>query len=111
MLIPIAIAINIILGQTVAAALKVPIYLDSIGTILVGVLAGPIAGAATGGLTNLIWTYVLPPPFQLAVRGAVLHRRGRDRAARRPLRSARLLPEPAEHAAAHSWRSGRPSWS
>ena len=45
-LIPIAIAINIVLGQTVAAALKVPIYLDSIGTILVGVLAGPIAGAA-----------------------------------------------------------------
>ena len=37
--IPIAIAINIILGQTVSAALKVPIYLDSIGTILVGVLA------------------------------------------------------------------------
>jgi hypothetical protein len=62
-LIPIAIAINIILGQTVAAALKVPIYLDSIGTILVGVLAGPIAGAVTGGLANLIWTYVLPAPF------------------------------------------------
>ena len=62
-LIPIAIAINIILGQTVAAALKVPIYLDSIGTILVGVLAGPIAGALTGVLANLIWTYVLPAPF------------------------------------------------
>jgi hypothetical protein len=62
-LIPIAIAINIILGQTVAAALKVPVYLDSIGTILVGVLAGPIAGALTGGLANLIWTYVLPAPF------------------------------------------------
>jgi uncharacterized membrane protein YidH (DUF202 family) len=62
-LIPIAIAINIILGQTVSAALKVPIYLDSIGTILVGVLAGPIAGALTGGLANLIWTYVLPSPF------------------------------------------------
>src|SRR5262245_61813417 len=58
-LIPIAIAINIILGQTVSAALKVPIYLDSIGTIIVGVLAGPIAGALTGGLANLIWTYVL----------------------------------------------------
>ena len=63
-LIPIAIAINIILGQTVSAALKIPVYLDSIGTILVGVLAGPIAGAVTGGLANLIWTYVLPPPFQ-----------------------------------------------
>jgi energy-coupling factor transport system substrate-specific component len=62
-LIPIAIAINIILGQTVSAALKVPIYLDSIGTIIVGVLAGPIAGALTGGLANLIWTYVLPAPF------------------------------------------------
>ncbi len=65
-LIPIAIAINIILGQTVAAALKVPIYLDSIGTILVGVLAGPIAGALTGMLTNLLWTYVLPAPFNSA---------------------------------------------
>jgi hypothetical protein len=65
-LIPIAIAINIILGQTVAAALKIPVYLDSIGTILVGVLAGPIAGAVTGGLANLIWTYVLPAPFNSA---------------------------------------------
>jgi hypothetical protein len=58
-LIPIAIAINIVLGQTVAAALKVPIYLDSIGTILVGVLAGPIAGAATGLLSNITWTFIL----------------------------------------------------
>ena len=62
-LIPIAIAINIVLGQTVSAALKVPIYLDSIGTILVGVLAGPIPGLVTGLLANLIWTYVLPAPF------------------------------------------------
>jgi energy-coupling factor transport system substrate-specific component len=69
-LIPIAIAINIILGQTVAAALKVPVYLDSIGTILVGVLAGPIAGAVTGGLANLIWTYVLPAPFHNDYAGA-----------------------------------------
>jgi energy-coupling factor transport system substrate-specific component len=63
-LIPLAIAINIILGQTVAAALKVPVYLDSIGTILVGVLAGPIPGALTGFLANVLWTYVVPPPFQ-----------------------------------------------
>jgi hypothetical protein len=63
-LMPFAIAINIVLGQTVAAALKIPIYLDSIGTILVGVLAGPIAGAATGALANILWAYVVPPPFQ-----------------------------------------------
>jgi hypothetical protein len=62
-LIPIAIAINIVLGQTVAAALKVPIYLDSIGTIFVGVVAGPVPGMLTGLLANLIWTYVLPAPF------------------------------------------------
>ncbi len=58
-LMPMAIAINIVLGQTVASALKIPIYLDSIGTILVGVLAGPIAGMVTGLLANLIWTFVL----------------------------------------------------
>ena len=58
-LIPIAIAINIVLGQTVGNALKIPLYLDSIGTILVGALAGPIPGALTGLLANLIWTFVL----------------------------------------------------
>jgi energy-coupling factor transport system substrate-specific component len=66
-LIPIAIAINIVLGQTVGTALKIPVYLDSIGTILVGVLAGPIPGLVTGALANLIWTYVLPAPFNSAI--------------------------------------------
>ncbi len=56
-LMPAAIAINIVLGYTVQTVLKLPIYLDSIGTILVGVLAGPVAGALTGILSNLIWQY------------------------------------------------------
>lgn len=56
-LMPVAIAINIVLGYTVQTVLKLPIYLDSIGTILVGVLAGPLAGALTGILTNIIWQY------------------------------------------------------
>jgi len=56
-LMPVAIAINIVLGYTVQTVLKLPIYLDSIGTILVGVLAGPIAGALTGILANVIWQY------------------------------------------------------
>jgi hypothetical protein len=56
-LMPIAIAINIVLGYTVQSVLKLPIYVDSIGTILVGVLAGPLAGALTGILSNLIWQY------------------------------------------------------
>jgi hypothetical protein len=54
-----AIALNITLGQTVGTALKLPLYLDSIGTILVGVLCGPVAGAATGILANLIWSFGL----------------------------------------------------
>jgi len=56
-LMPVAIAINIVLGYTIQTVLKLPIYMDSIGTIFVGVLAGPLAGAATGILTNLIWQY------------------------------------------------------
>lgn len=56
-LMPVAIAINIVLGYTVQTVLKLPIYLDSIGTIFVGVLAGPLAGALTGALSNLIWQY------------------------------------------------------
>ncbi len=62
-LMPVAMALNIVLGTAVASALKIPIYLDSIGTILVAALAGPLAGAATGFLTNVVWTYLAPAPF------------------------------------------------
>lgn len=62
-LMPVAMALNIVLGTAVASALKIPIYLDSIGTILVAALAGPLAGAATGFLSNVIWTYLAPAPF------------------------------------------------
>lgn len=59
-LIPVAIAINVTIGALVTA-LRLPIYLDSIGTVLVGALAGPWAGAITGILANLIWS-ILPVP-------------------------------------------------
>jgi hypothetical protein len=61
-LIPVAIAINIVIGYITQNVLKLPIYLDSIGTILVGVLAGPLAGALTGALSNIIWAWVLNVP-------------------------------------------------
>jgi energy-coupling factor transport system substrate-specific component len=55
-LIPVAIAINIAIGQLVYGVLKIPfLYLDSIGTVLVGLLGGPFAGLITGALSNLIW--------------------------------------------------------
>jgi hypothetical protein len=56
-LMAVSIALNIVLGYTVQSVIKLPIYMDSIGTILVGVLCGPIAGATTGILSNLIWQY------------------------------------------------------
>jgi hypothetical protein len=59
-LMPVAIAINIAVGSIVVL-LHLPIYLDSIGTVLVGVLAGPWAGALTGLLSNIIWS-ILPVP-------------------------------------------------
>ena len=59
-LMPVAIAINIAIGS-LAVLLRLPIYLDSIGTVLVGVLAGPWAGALTGLLSNFIWS-ILPVP-------------------------------------------------
>jgi hypothetical protein len=59
-LMAVAIAINVAVGS-LTFALRLPIYLDSIGTVLVGVLAGPWAGALTGLLSNLIWS-ILPIP-------------------------------------------------
>ena len=59
-LMAVAIAINIAVGS-IAVLLRLPIYLDSIGTVLVGALAGPWAGALTGILSNLIWS-ILPIP-------------------------------------------------
>jgi hypothetical protein len=56
-LMPVAIAMNISLGYTTQSFLKLPIYLDSIGTILMGAVAGPLPGALTGILSNLIWQY------------------------------------------------------
>jgi hypothetical protein len=68
-LIPVAIALNIVLGSLVQTVLKLPIYMDSVGTILTGALAGPIAGLATGALTDLIWAYVLPAPLAAPTAG------------------------------------------
>ncbi|MBN9024684.1 hypothetical protein [Kaistia sp. MMO-174] len=59
-LIAAAIVINIVGGQ-INDALRLPIFLDSIGTVLVAVLAGPIAGGLAGLLTNLIWGLLTNP--------------------------------------------------
>lgn len=65
LLIPFAVAINFV-GGSLALALKLPVYLDSIGTFIVAMLAGPWVGAVTGAIsllvvsatdpTSLVWT-------------------------------------------------------
>jgi energy-coupling factor transport system substrate-specific component len=61
-LIPRAVAINLALGAIVAA-LKLPVYLDSVGTILVGALAGPVAGMVTGIVGNIVLGLLSAPFF------------------------------------------------
>lgn len=53
LLIPVCVAINIV-GFQLAQLLRLPIYIDTIGTILVGIIAGPWIAILTGLLTNCI---------------------------------------------------------
>lgn len=53
-LIPACIGINF-LGKLFASTLKLPLWLDSIGTCLGACLGGPIIGAICGALNNLIY--------------------------------------------------------
>lgn len=59
-LIPFAAAFNIILGQIIGFS-GVPLYLDSVATVLIGLLAGPAAGVLTGIITNLAWGLSINP--------------------------------------------------
>lgn len=58
-MIPIGIAINFVGGQ-IALLLKLPVYLDSIGTILVGATCGALPGALVGFLSNVINSITSP---------------------------------------------------
>lgn len=59
-LIPAAIGINY-LGKLVAGLLKLPLWLDSIGTVLSAMLAGPIIGALSGIINNIIYGVTADP--------------------------------------------------
>lgn len=59
-LVAIGIALNLALGHA-ASFLNLPIFLDSVGTVLAAVLAGPVIGGLTGLLTNLLWGLLQGP--------------------------------------------------
>ena len=70
LIIPIAVAINWV-GGTLAGLLKLPIYLDSIGTFLVSILAGPIVGCITGILSNVVVSLTAPTALPYAIVSAI----------------------------------------
>lgn len=65
-MVPICIAINIV-GGNIALLLKLPIYIDAIGTIIAGALCGPIPGVLVGLLTNVITSITLPTQLVFAL--------------------------------------------
>lgn len=52
-LIPLAVAINVVVGQ-VALQLKLPLYMDAIGTTILAAIMGPWVGAVSGLLSSFI---------------------------------------------------------
>ena len=66
-LIPIGIAINLV-GRFIIQILNLPLFLDTIGTVLVAFLSGPFVAAITGLLTNFVIGLTMNPtsfPFAL----------------------------------------------
>jgi len=66
-LIPIGVGINIVVGSIVQT-LRLPLFLDTMGTMLVALLAGPWVAAIAGLLTNVVLGFTVGPqliPFAL----------------------------------------------
>ena len=61
-LIPIAVGINLV-GGMIASNLKLPVFLDMIGTIVAAALAGPWVAALVGLLTNIFMALVANPVY------------------------------------------------
>lgn len=61
-LIPRAVALNLVLGLVVQS-LKLPLYLDSVGTVLVAALVGPWAAIVTGIASNTVLGLLSSPTF------------------------------------------------
>lgn len=65
-LIPFAVAINFV-GYFLASSLKLPMYLDSIGTFIVAATCGWLPGLITGILTGILEGVSYPPSMAYAI--------------------------------------------
>ena len=82
-LIAFCVALNLLVGQ-ITGLLKVPVYLDSIGTVLTAVLSGPWAGLVCGCLSNLMaaafgnptMMFFIPPMISIGLFAGFIARLG-----------------------------------
>jgi len=89
-LIPVAVAINLVIGRIVAE-LALPVYLDTLGTMLVSVLAGLSGGLLIGTVSQVlaallggyVWIAFTPIQWLIAVLAAVAAMRGGFASSRR----------------------------
>ncbi|HEY9088497.1 MAG TPA: hypothetical protein VIO36_10040 [Anaerolineaceae bacterium] len=59
-LVPVAVALNIVGGQ-INTVLKLPTFLDMIGTAVVAIVLGPWWGALVGATTNIVSSFISGP--------------------------------------------------
>jgi energy-coupling factor transport system substrate-specific component len=62
------VGLNLVLGHLITL-LKLPIYLDNVGTVLIAILVGPIAGITAGVIAAIIGGILLNPflPYYIPV--------------------------------------------
>ncbi|MBZ8177495.1 ECF transporter S component [Corynebacterium poyangense] len=70
-IIPVALVLNIVIGEIVGSV-GIPLYLDTIGTVFIAALAGPITGTATGVLTSVVWSFLNPAALPFAAGNALI---------------------------------------
>lgn len=71
LLIPIGIALDFVIGS-LAKALNLPIFLDSVGTVLAAVLGGPVVGGITGLLGVLSLSAFAPAAVVWSLQAAAI---------------------------------------
>lgn len=97
-LIPAAVGINYV-AKAFAEGLKLPVWLGSLGTYLASMLAGPIPGAISGFINNVIYGLTLSPvstvyaltSIGIGIAVGVLHAKGGFSSARKIFVSALII--------------------
>ena len=97
-LIPAAVGINYV-AKAFAEGLKLPVWLGTLGTFLASMLAGPVAGAMSGFINNVIYGLTLSPvstvyaitSIGIGIAVGVLHAKGWFSSAKKVFVSAIII--------------------